>query len=62
MQEARRKKAIGGMIVGIKKELVQGEREEEIIEGRIKYGKEKLRIVGVYVNGNMERILELLGR
>lgn len=62
----KKKKAMGGMIV-IKKELAeQGEgediKEERIIEGRIKCGKRKLMIVGIYVNGDMERKLQLLER
>lgn len=69
MQAARRRKrkgrAIGGMIMGIKKELVGGEEEgererEEIIVGRMRTGKLCCKIVGIYVNGDMERKLEEL--
>lgn len=50
--------------MGSRKELTKWEREEgkEAIEGiverKIKYGRDSLRIVGVYVNGDTERKLE----
>jgi len=46
-KEEQKRRAMEGMIVGIKKELTEQEKmkEEGIIEGRIKYGKEKLRVV-----------------
>ena len=37
-------------------------KEWGILEGRIKYGKGKLRVVGIYVNGDVERKLKLLGK
>jgi len=58
-------RAMGGMILGIKKDLV-GQKEEEgrevegLITGRINYGRGNLRVVGVYVNKDMERKLEEL--
>jgi len=51
------------MILGIKKDLI-GQKEEEgrevegLIARRINYGKGDLRVVGVYVNKDMERKLE----
>jgi len=46
-KEEQKRRAMEGMIMGIKKELTEQEKtkEEGIIEGRIKYGKEKLRVV-----------------
>jgi len=67
IQEARRKnkkgKAIGGMVLGIRKDLIVRDREEVermegIIVGKVKGKKGILRVVGVYVNGDMERKLE----
>jgi len=66
MQAARRKnkkgRAAGGMILGIRKELMEKEKEErkeveDVITGKIRYGKGDLRIVGVYVNKDIDRIL-----
>lgn len=54
---------MGGIIIGSKKELTKWKREEGkekiegVVEGKIKYGRESLRIV-VYVNGDMERKLK----
>lgn len=36
----------------------EGNREEDIITGKMKYVKSWLRVVGVYVNGDMEGKLE----
>jgi len=64
IQEARRKskkgKAIGGMVLGIRKDLIvrdgeEVERMEWIMVGKVKSKKGILRVVGVYVNGDMER-------
>jgi len=43
-------------------DIKKGEREvkEDIMMGRIKYGKSSLRIVGIYVNGDIEKKLEQL--
>jgi len=39
----------------------KGERREKVIMvGRIKYGKGSLRIIGIYVNGDMKKKLEEL--
>jgi len=51
------------MILGIKKELMEKKKRERreveyVITGKIKYGKGCLRIVGVYVNKDTDRILE----
>jgi len=71
MEDARAKRrskkgrAMGGMMLGIKKELVKKEKKEVretegVMIGRVRYGKDSLRIVGVYVNGDMEKKLEEL--
>jgi len=63
-QWATRKKkkgrAKGGMIMGIRKELRdRGEElkteEEGLIEGSVRIGEEKWRIIGVYVKDNIEK-------
>lgn len=59
MQEARRRdkkgKACGDMLMGIRKgiEIVEG--EEERIKCMVRIGRNKWRIIGVYINGDMER-------
>ncbi|KMQ82956.1 hypothetical protein RF55_21355 [Lasius niger] len=69
MQLAKEKnkkgRACGGMLLGIKKDVLieeKGSREEE--EGRmectVKIGEMRWRVVGVYVNGDMEKKLESL--
>ncbi|XP_067207866.1 golgin subfamily A member 6-like protein 22 [Linepithema humile] len=56
-------RAMEGMIMGIKKEImekgkkIETEREGLIIR-RIRKGKQKWRVVGVYVNQNMEEMLQ----
>jgi len=58
----RKGRACGGMLLGIRKELIEEEEEAGEEEGRmvckIKIGEEKWRIVGMYVNGEIERRLE----
>lgn len=61
--KSRRGKAIGGMIMAIRKEWRWKEKEEEtgeegIVVGSVKYGKGRIRVVGVYMNGDMEKKLE----
>ncbi|KMQ87818.1 retrotransposable element tf2 protein type 2 [Lasius niger] len=67
VQLAKRKnkkgRACGGMLLGIRKDVLieeKGSREEE--EGRlectVKIGEIRWRIVGVYVNGDMGKKLE----
>lgn len=60
-------KASGGMITGVRKgiEVVtegEGEEEQEEEDGKIKWdirvGEERWRVVGVYINADMERKLE----
>lgn len=60
---SKRGRAIGGMIMGIRKGLKIKKREmgsnmEGLMIRRVKYGKGSLRIVGVYVNRDMEKKLE----
>lgn len=59
---SKKGRAKGGILMGIRKELMIGkeketEEEEGRIIGEIKVEGEKWRIVGVYVNGDMERKL-----
>jgi len=67
MQWATRKnkkgRTMGDMV--IKKELFEKEKKimtenEEMIVGNVKLGKQRWRIVGVYINDNMERMLQRL--
>ncbi|XP_067208522.1 golgin subfamily A member 6-like protein 22 [Linepithema humile] len=56
-------RAMGGIIMGIKKEMMEKGKKiemerEGLIIGRIRKGKQKWRVVGVYVNGNMEEMLQ----
>ena len=52
---------MGGMILGIKRDLIERKGEnmecEGIITGRIRVGKEIWRILGIYVNGDIDRKL-----
>lgn len=67
MQAAKRMKrkgrAKGGIIMGIRKDLIE-EVEEEIGEkdgiviGRIRWGRKAWRVIGVYVNGDLKEKLE----
>lgn len=58
---------MGEMVMEIRRELVEIgrgiEKEREgIMMGRVKHGKERWRIVGVYLSGDMERALQGLER
>lgn len=55
-REGKRGRAIGGMIMGVRRELMEKRtrikgKEEGIIIERVRCGEEKWRMVGVYVNG-----------
>jgi len=55
-RKGRRGRAMGGMLMGIRKELLEERssievKEERIMVGRVKNGGERWRIVGVYVGG-----------
>lgn len=55
-------KAMGGMVMGIKREIVEKGKgietgKEGMIVGRVIVGEQSWRVVGVYVNGNMEEAL-----
>lgn len=57
LRRNRKGRAMGGMIMRIRKEWVEGgesiERKGEVVLGRrVRIGKEKWRIIGVYVGGN----------
>jgi len=56
----RKRRVVGRMILSIRKELIErGKRKIEIImTERIKYGKGNMRVVRVYVNKDLEKILE----
>lgn len=59
----RKGRAMGGMAMGIRKEMLEkrGEtepEEEELMVGAVKVGEERWKIIGVYVNGNMEEMLK----
>ncbi|XP_039312991.1 uncharacterized protein LOC120359478 [Solenopsis invicta] len=56
-------RAIGGMMLGIRRELVEGGKDdrgerEGIIKGEFKYGRGRLRVVGVYANQDLGEKLE----
>jgi len=59
----KRGRAMGGMVMGIRRELIEKERgikteKEGIIVGKIKLGMQRWRIVGVYIKDNMEGMLQ----
>lgn len=61
-RESRRGRALGGMLMGIRKQIMEkGSRieteKEGIIAGVVKIGKERWIVVGVHVNRGMERTL-----
>lgn len=67
MQKATRKskkeRTIGGMVMGITNELIVKEKriegdKEGIVLGYVRLGRELWKIMGVYVNRDIERILE----
>lgn len=62
VRKGKRGRAIGGLVMGIRKEVKEQEEgiisdREGMIEGKVKVGNEKWRIIGVYVNKNMEESL-----
>lgn len=62
-RRSKKGRAMGGMLMGIWWEIVEREIEietkvEGIIVGRVKTQGESIRIVGVYVNGDLERIIQ----
>jgi len=55
----KKRRAIGGMIIGVRNGIeVMEEGEERVTEGimekMIKIGEEKWRIIGVYANGDVK--------
>jgi len=62
----RKRRASGDMLLRIREGMIIEEEMYEEEEGRmncvIRIGEERWRIVGVYVNGDMERKLERLGK
>jgi len=61
----RRGRAMGGMLMGIRADFIveevgKGKEEEGIITAKVRMGEEQWRIVGVYVNGDLEKKLEKL--
>lgn len=64
-REHKKGRAKGGMVLGIRKEITMKEetvvyREEGIISRKFKWGEKKVRVVGVYINGDMEKKLETI--
>lgn len=64
-KRSRKGRAIGGLAMGIRKELIDKEEEVEIEEegliiGNVRRGKERWKIIGVYVNRNIEDVLRKL--
>jgi len=64
-RDGKRGRAKGGMIMGIREELVEGEIKieggiEGIMTSDINVGKERWRIIGVYVNEGVERMMRKL--
>lgn len=58
-------RAKGGMVIGIRKDLVIKEKQEEdgeegVMRREVRWGRNRLRVVGVYVNGDMEKKLEAI--
>ena len=63
---SEKRRAMGEMVMDIRKELIDREEriktiEERIMERKIKRGREKWRIVRVYVNEGIKKTLERLG-
>lgn len=59
----RKGRAMGGMAMGIRKELMEKGQEiklerERSMEGRVRVARERWRIIGVYVQGNMKEVLK----
>ncbi|XP_020294895.1 golgin subfamily A member 6-like protein 2 [Pseudomyrmex gracilis] len=59
----KKERAMGGLLMGIRKELADTNdmsrtEKERIIEGRMRVGKAKWKIKRVYVKGNIDRYLE----
>lgn len=64
-REKRKGRAMGGILMGIRKDLLEEGtsiemKEERILMGRVKNGRKRWRIVGVYVKGNIEGTLQRL--
>jgi len=59
VREKKKRRTMEGIIMGIRKELLERgdeiKSEEELIEGSVKIGEEKWRIIGVYIKSNKER-------
>lgn len=63
-REKKKERASGGMILGMKKELVIKEKGQEkevegILTARIKYENGSWREVGVYIKGDMKKLKEM---
>lgn len=59
-RRGRKGRAVGGMAMGIRKELMEKGQEiksgrEVLMEGRVRVGRERWRIIGVYVQGTWRR-------
>ncbi|EZA56066.1 hypothetical protein X777_03893 [Ooceraea biroi] len=69
MQEARRKskkgRVMGGMVMGIRKRMMDKGKKVEVdkeglMVGKIRCGRKRWRVIGMYVNGDIEEKLERL--
>jgi len=63
VRKNKKGKAIGGMVMGIRKELMEKNRrivteKEGMIVGSAKIGKQRWRIVEMNIKGNMEEMLQ----
>jgi len=64
-RKSKKGRVMGGMIIGIRKEMAKEKEErktekEGIIEGVVKVGKEKWRIIGAYVKKNIDEYLTIM--
>jgi len=61
----RKGRVKGGMVMGIRKDMLDGRirietGREGMLKGRVRVGREEWEVMGEYVNGNIERILNEL--
>ncbi|KAL6268027.1 hypothetical protein P5V15_001109 [Pogonomyrmex californicus] len=64
-KEGQRERAMRGMIIGIRREMMESKEErradrEGIIEGRVRVGREKWKIIEIYVKENIDEVLRIM--
>ncbi|KMQ88555.1 hypothetical protein RF55_11937 [Lasius niger] len=65
-RRSKKGRPMGGMLVGVREDLTDitvkeiEEREEGVMVVNVRVGEENWRIVGVYINGDMEGKLEVM--